>query len=410
MQAIEQRAGDQPVTPRAALDDVTGALAAWVEVDLDAIAHNARAVRRHIGAETIFYAVVKANAYGCGAVACARTLLEAGADRLAVTHVVEGRELRRHGIEAPILVMGPTLPGEMDALVAADLTPAISTVEAAEALRQAVQAQSKANYPVQIKVETGLGRTGVTPEQAPSLVQAILVMEELVIEGAFTHLATAATGDPAWVHHQARQFEQALRAMEAAGAVLPIVHLANSAATLAYPEYRWTAVRVGTLLYGQSPLAGGSAMIDVRDPWRLKARIAHVADVPAGHGVGYGRAFVTSRPTTVAVVPVGYVDGWQLEPVSVPVGIIDLLKVLAKQALAFFGYGPGRRRVRVGDQERPVLGKVAMQFTMIDVTGMDVCIGDPVELPARRTVIRPDLPRVWVASGAAEQQEKRDER
>ncbi|MBM7866537.1 alanine racemase [Heliobacterium gestii] len=380
-------------------EEAARGLGCWVEVDMDALAHNARAIRQYLGDEKIFYGVVKANAYGCGIVECARCLVENGVDRLAVTHVSEGVQLRQSGIDAPILVMAPFVAEEASELVRYDLTASVSAVEAALAIAREGRRQGRRKLPIHIKVETGLGRTGVFAEEAPSLVAAILGQDELYLEGAFTHLATAATGDVGHVHRQVARFREAVAAMEAcAGAAIPVKHVANSAATMAFPQYHFDGVRVGTLLYGQpaGPVAAGLAL---RDVWRLKARVAHVATLPPGHGVGYGRAFVTGRETRVAVLPIGYVDGYQLEPVSMPVSLWDLAKVLLKTSAAYFGIGPLARSVRIGDRRAPVLGKVAMQMTMIDVTAIpDVQPGTVVQLPARRTVVALNVPRLHVSA------------
>ncbi|WP_049754034.1 alanine racemase [Heliomicrobium modesticaldum] len=380
-------------------DEAARGLGCWVEVDMDALAHNARSIRQYLGDEKILYGVVKANAYGCGIVECARCLVENGVDRLAVTHVSEGVQLRRSGIDAPILVMAPFMAEETGDLVRFGLTASVSDVDRAVQIAQEARRQGRRGLPVHIKVETGLGRTGVVAAAAPLLVAAIVGQDELYLEGAFTHLATAATGDVRQVHRQVARFLETVAAMEAcAGFSIPVKHVANSAAALAFPQYHFDGVRIGTLLYGQpaGPVAAGLAL---RDVWRLKARVAHVATLPPGHGVGYGRAYVTRRETRVAVLPVGYVDGYQLEPVSVPVSLWDLAKVLVKTSAAYFGLGPTARSVRIGERRAPVLGKVAMQMTMIDVTDIpDVQLGTVVQLPARRTVVALNVPRVHVSA------------
>ncbi|MTV49550.1 alanine racemase [Heliobacillus mobilis] len=391
------------LTPRSRLDEATGGLGCWVQVDLDALAHNARAIRKTLGHELIIYGVVKANAYGCGAVESARCLMENGVDRLAVTHVSEGIQLRQNGIKAPILVMGPAFPEEIAALIHHKLTPAVATVELAQRIADEAGRSGKSSYPIHVKIETGLGRTGVFAAAAPELAAAIASRPELQLEGAFTHLATAATGDRRFVHDQVARFQAAVAAMESGiGSPIPIKHAANSAAALAFPQYRFDAVRLGTVLYGQPPLSAGERL-DLREVWGLKARIAHVSLLPADHGVGYGRAFITRRPTKVAVLPVGYVDGFQLEPASVPTGLWDLTKVLIKTAAAYFGVGPSSRFIRIGKAKAPVLGKVAMQFTMVDVTAIpDVQPGHIAEVPARRTVVALNVPRVYISADEQE--------
>lgn len=372
-------------------------LRAWAQIDLDALASNAQAVRQFIGPRPVLYGVVKANAYGCGSAECAKYLLDNGVDRLAVTFVSEGVKLRQAGIAAPILVMGPTMVNEMDELIRYDLTPSVSTADTVIQLADKLKQYGRTGFPIHLKVETGLGRTGVFPADAGNLADTILHYDELVLEGAFTHLSTAATGNPSLVHHQVSSFMEAVKNMETAGLNVPIKHVANSAATLAYPQYHFDAVRVGTLLYGQHPVSALADRLPLKEVWGLKTRVAHLATLPPNHGVGYGRAFTTRRETKIAVLPIGYVDGFQLEPIALPVGIWDLIKVLLKTAAAYFGFGPTARRINIGGKTAPVVGKVAMQFTMVDVTSLiDIQVGDIVDLPARRTVVAAHVPRVYI--------------
>ncbi|KAB2953830.1 alanine racemase [Heliorestis acidaminivorans] len=378
----------------------------WVEIDLDALAHNARTVRKLAGNKIIF-GVVKANAYGCGSVKIAQCLVKNGIDRLAVTHVHEGVELRQEGIEAPILVMGPTAPGDMEILLQHELTPTISTIENLQALAAKVRQQGYQKYPIHVKIETGLGRTGLFPSQVTAMIEAILAHPEIYLEGAFTHLATAATGNRTFVHHQVAAFREAMHYIEDEGVNVPIKHVANSAATLAYPQYHFDAVRAGTLLYGQNPGVRTKEDIKLKEVWSFKTKVAHLADLPAGHGVGYGRAFIAKRPIKIALLPVGYVDGFQTEPVSVPVGVWDLTKVLLKATAAYFRVGNNARVAHIHGKKAPVVGKVAMQFTMVDITDIpNVKIGDIVDLPARRTIINATLPRVYKSTEEEKQKQK----
>lgn len=374
---------------------------AWVEVDLDALAHNVQLVRSLLPNDLLLYGVVKANAYGCGAVAVSRVLVANGIQRLAVTHLREGKELRQAGINVPILVMGPENEYETAELVRFNLTPALSTAEAAERLNQAALEAGKV-VPVHIKVETGLGRTGVMPEQTIELCSQIYQLPGLRMEGLFSHLATATTGQREFVKEQAKIFEQTVSQLKGEGIHFPQIHLANSAATLLYPEFRWNAVRLGTILYGQAPSGLPQDLADrlrgLKEVWSLKSRIVHLANLPAGHGVGYGRAYVASRPVRVAVVPLGYVDGVRLEPVTTPVGWLDLAKVLLKTLFAFLGWGRFAASGYIQGKRAAIIGKVAMQFTMLDVTQIpEAQVGEPVELPARRTVVSPLLPRAYKA-------------
>ncbi len=314
----------------------------WAEIDLDAIASNVRAFRNHIGPSVQLFAVVKANAYGHGAVPVARAVLEAGADRLAVHRAIEGIELRQAGIEAPILVMGYTPPAAAALVVDWRLTPSLITVEFARAL-SALAAAAGRTVPVHLKVDTGMSRYGLMPDEVVGFARSLQELPGLVLEGAFTHFATADSADPTYVDEQLRVFDDVLASLHAGGIEIPLPHAANSAATMRRPEAHYKAVRPGVALYGMAPSAEWPPVFPLAPALTLKSRVSRVRELPIGAGISYGRTFVTRRPTRAALVPVGYGDGYH--------------RLLSN-----------RGRVLVNGQRAPVLGRVCMDQFVVDVT------------------------------------------
>jgi len=288
---------------------LTASFLTWAEIDLDAIAHNVRAFKRHVGEGVEVWAVVKANAYGHGAVPVASAALAAGATGLAVHRAAEGVELRRAGLEAPILIMGYTLPAGAGQVVHWRLTPSVTTVEFAQAL-SAQAAAAGVVVPVHVKVDTGMSRYGLLPDEVVPFTRAIASLPGLRLEGLFTHFATADAADQTHVRRQLAVFLDVLAALRAAGIGVPLVHAANSAATMRLPEAHFQAVRIGIAMYGLDPSDEWPPIFEIRPALSLKSRVSRVRDLPAGAGISYGRTFVTTAPTTVALVPVGYGDGY----------------------------------------------------------------------------------------------------
>lgn len=286
---------------------MTPARSSHVQVDLGAIAANVQYLKRHIPETTRLAAVVKADGYGHGAVAVARTALAHGASSLCVATIVEGAALRAAGFRVPILVLGPSSLAEIPRLIAHDLTPGVMeasfcTVLADDALRAA-----KAPYPVHVKVDTGMHRFGVPVAQALALIQSLRAVNGIAVEGVFTHFATAdVIGDP-FLRAQAEQFAALIAVLERDGLRPPIVHAANSGAIL-QGVAPWDMVRAGIALYGLPPAADFPA--DGLTPaMSVHTAIARIFTVRAGESIGYGRRFVAETPVRVALLPLGYADG-----------------------------------------------------------------------------------------------------
>ncbi|HYM70101.1 MAG TPA: alanine racemase [bacterium] len=326
---------------------------AWAEIDLDAVRDNLRALRG-AAAPARMLAVVKADAYGHGAVHVARVAVEAGAWGLGVATVDEGIELRRAGIAAAVLVLGAVRPEEAEAAVAHDLRLTVSeTTVALAASRTAGTAGRVAR--LHLKVDTGMGRLGVAPGDAVPLANRIAGLPHVVLEGCFTHFAGADEVDPASASGQLEVFRAVLEGLERAGVRPTLRHAANSAATLALPASRLDLVRCGIALYGIPPAPHLAGRVALRPVMRLCARIVYRKRVPAGTPVGYGHTHRTSRETTLATLPVGYADGY-------PRLAGDGCTVLLAGRCA------------------PIVGRISMDQMTVDAGDTPVEPGDEVEL------------------------------
>ncbi len=323
-------------------------------IDLHALSHNFQEVRRRAQGRNVL-AVVKAQAYGHGAVRVAKHLLGHGADTLGVALVEEGRELREAGIDAPILVMGAIVPGQEEAIVAQRLTPVVFTTAMARALSAAARTQNT-RVPVHIKIDTGMGRVGIAPEAAPAFIEELTGLEGIMVQGLMTHFADADLKDKQFASMQINRFETLQKELDARRISIPLRHAANSAALLDYQQALFTMVRPGLMLYGYNPLEGKTEGADLVPVLSLVTRIAFLKKVPAGIPISYGRTFVTRRESLIATVPIGYADGYS--------------RGLSNKGEALV------RGVR-----SPIAGRVCMDMCMLDVTKVPgVREGDEVVL------------------------------
>ena len=293
-------------------------------------------------------AVVKADAYGHGARVVGPLLENAGADWFGVATVEEGVALRAAGVGKPILVLYGIWPQQASDAVVHDLSVAVADAEMLPALISAAPAGLK----VHLEVDTGMTRLGVRPEEVLRVVEVIRDSGALELEGVFSHFGNADDPHTAFVDEQARVFRKIVAKLESAGRRPPWVHLANSAATLGRPDAHWDMVRPGVSLYGVCP--GSLPDVPLQPVMCLETSVWRLWEVPAGRSVGYDQTFTTRRPTRIAVLPIGYADGYA-RPMS------------------------NRGRVLVGGKSAPVIGRVCMDVTMIDVTDLvAVAVGDPV--------------------------------
>ncbi len=334
----------------------------WAEIDLDAIRHNVRTLIGAVAAAELL-AVVKADAYGHGAVPVARAAIEAGATWLGVALVEEGVALRDAGIDARILVLSEPTPAAAAAVVAQGLTPVVYTASGIDALAQAVADAGKVEpLPVHLKVDTGMHRVGCAPDAAIALIESIEGRSELVLEGVCTHLAVADEPDNPYTNQQLDRFDALLAALHARSRVPPLVHAANSAGAIAHPRARFNLVRCGIAMYGIPPSAALAGRVPLRPALALKAKVSHVKPLSVGESVSYGRHFTAARDTQVATVPVGYADG-----VPRNLGLVG-------------------GQVLIGGRRRRIAGSVTMDQLLVDLSsdwaggGPTVAVDDEVVL------------------------------
>lgn len=282
--------------------------AAWVEVDLDAVARNVRALKALTPPGCLFMAVVKADGYGHGTVPVGREALSAGADRLGVATVEEALHLRTAGISAPVHLLSEPPPRDAAAVVEHHLVPALCTREFADALGSAAVSAGR-RAPFHLKVDTGMNRAGVRAEEACALARAVRALPGLVLEGIFTHFATA--DDPAGraFMRQVERFDAAVRSLRAEGIDAGLVHAANSAATILQAGVHYDMVRCGITVYGLHPSSATHGHIELAPAMSVKARVALVKRIGAGEGVSYGLTYHARAPETIATLPLGYADG-----------------------------------------------------------------------------------------------------
>jgi alanine racemase len=339
----------------------------WGEISLAAIAHNLRAIRRHIGAGRKVLGVVKANAYGHGAVPVARTLARAGVECFGVTSTAEGAELREAGIRQPILVLSGFWPGEEKELVRYRLTPAIHRVEQLalldRALRRARVPARLLPWGVHAKFDTGMNRLGIAPAGVRAFVEALATCSGLRLEGVFTHFASSEDFSSGQTGEQERVFASVLAELKSLRLRTGMVHLANSAAIVLRPSTWADMVRPGALLYGyhqfyEPPEREQEAhrTLRLRPAFSLRARIISLREVPAGQGVGYNARFRTTRPSRIAILAAGYADGFVRR-------LGNSGKVLIRGRCA------------------PIVGTVSMDLTAVDVTNLpEAGVGDVATL------------------------------
>jgi alanine racemase len=331
---------------------------AWAEIDLDAVSHNLACVRDRVGDSVRILVVLKADAYGHGALPIARRVIEDGADYLGVGDSTEALELREAGIRAPILILGAIVDGEMEQVVANGITTCIHSSHRAALLDREARSQGK-RARVHLMVDTGLGRLGVLPEKALDLARDISMASHLVLEGVCTHLSSVYVGHEEFTRSQIAIFERIVARIRADGIEVPLVHAANSGALFAGWGGSFNMVRPGVAIYGLSPNGFFDGRVSLRPILSLRTQIIFLKDVPGGTPIGYNRTHTTSRATRTAVIPIGYYDG--------------------------IGYRlANKAAVLVRGKEAPIVGNVSMDYTTIDVGRIrGVSVGDVVTIVGR---------------------------
>ncbi len=323
-------------------------------IDLQLLSHNFNEVLRRAEGRKIL-AVVKAQAYGHGALRISRHLLELGVGMLGVALIEEGRELRDAGIDSPILVMGAVFPEQAAEIAKLGLTPVVYDMVVARSVSEAAQ-RLKKKIPVHVKIDTGMGRIGVSYAAADEFIADLARLDGIEVQGIMTHFADADLRDKQFASEQMDRFGSVLKKLDARGISIPLRHAANSAAVLDFRKALFTLIRPGLMIYGYNPLEGAGIEADLRPVLSLVTRIAFLKKVPSGVPISYGRTFITKRESMIATIPVGYADGYN--------------RALSNRGEAIV------RGIRV-----PVAGRVCMDMTMLDVTDVPgVNAGDEVML------------------------------
>jgi alanine racemase len=348
-------------------------LPTYATIHLAALAHNLSQIKRYLSPDCDIMAVVKANAYGHGAVETAQALSHQGIERFAVASLDEGIALRDAGLSASIVVLGALLEEQVRDLIAYRLTPVVSDGLILPSLAKATHSQP-APYPIHLKVETGMGRLGFSPEELLSILNDPTLRGPLHIEGLMTHLADADGTDSAFTERQLGLFRSMSEQIQQRGLTVPLIHTANSAAIVRFPDAHFSLVRPGIILYGYHTLPPSIPAPDLKPVLSLQSTIVQLRSIPRGGTVSYSRTFVAERPTRIAVLPIGYADGYS--------------RRLSHRASVLI---QGRRA--------PIIGLVCMDMIMIDVTDFGpVQVGETVTLIGQQgqESIRADEVSSWM--------------
>lgn len=327
----------------------------WVEVDLSAVAHNVHALRNFCGAGVHLMPLVKADAYGCGAVAVGAVAIDHGADWLGVELVEEAIPLRNAGIRVPILVSGPCGPDEAEAVAAYRLRPTVRDVSTVESLESHARALGR-RVSVHVEMETGLNRLGVCEEEVLAIVRRIQACKFVRFEGLWTHFAESDEEDPTFTKRQFSKYLSFVQRLADMGIPVSMRHVANSAALLRFPEMRLDMVRVGESIYGYLPKPSLANWVALWPAVTWKSRVIQTRSLGLGESVGYGRSWVAARPSLIGTIPVGYADGY-------------------RRALS------NRSSVLVRGEKVPIVGRVSMHMITADLTDIaGATVGDEVVL------------------------------
>ena len=334
---------------------------AWAEIDLDAIAHNTREIKKLTGSKVEMMGVVKADAYGHGVLEVVRTLLDNGVTQLAVSMLDEAIQIRKMGIDVPILVLNYTDPARADEIIHNRVTQTVFSTDLAQALSIAAVKLGK-DVRIHVKVDTGMTRVGFIPGyNAVRNIMEISRLPGIILEGIFTHFASADESDKSYTLMQFERFMNLCTELTRAGIHIPVKHVCNSAGILQYPEMHLDIVRPGIILYGLYPSREVAGKIDLRPAMTLKANVIFVKDVDKDTYVSYGRTFRTDRKSRIATIPIGYADGYT--------------RLMSNKG-----------RMLVNGEYAPVIGRICMDQCMLDVTDLkhDVHVGDEVVIFGRQ--------------------------
>ena len=327
----------------------------WAEINLENVAYNIQQVKKNVSQETIVNAVVKADAYGHGAIPVARKALKAGADRLAVAIPDEGVELRKAGFEVPIQVFGEVLKPQLPLMIDYNLTPTVCKLETVRELDR-LAGKKGIKKSIHVIIDTGMGRIGVFPEKAVVFVEKVKEFNNIEVEGIMTHFAKADEEDKEYTLKQWKKFKNVITELEENGIKIPLKQAANSATIIDMPEMQLDMVRPGIMTYGLRPSHEVNESFSLKPVLSWKSKIVYLKEVSPGTGISYGATYVTEEKRQIATIPLGYADGY--------------LRLLSNKG-----------EILINGRRAPIRGRVCMDQFMVDVTEIpDVKIGDEVVL------------------------------
>ncbi len=331
----------------------------WAEVNLDHIAHNMSEVRRVTKKEVLVTAVIKADAYGHGAVEIGQTLLDNGADRFAVATLSEAIQLRKYYKDTPILVLGYTPNSSAESVIENNLIQTLYSYEQAEAFNEVAKSCDK-TVVLHIKVDTGMHRLGFAANQeSVEEIKKITTLSNVEVEGIFTHFAVADEVDKSYTLNQVKLYNKVIDGLESKNIHIPIKHVSNSATIIDLPEFNYNMVRAGIMIYGLYPSADVKKQnVELREAMSLKAELSHVKELEDGMGVSYGLHYKTNGPTRIGTLPIGYADGFT-----------RLYSFKAKGL--------------INGEKKPIVGRICMDQCMIELNGIEAKRGDVVTLFGR---------------------------
>lgn len=325
----------------------------WIEIDLNAVAHNLTAIKGKVGRAAKILAVVKADAYGHGAVKVSQTLVENGVDMLGVAFSAEGITLRKNSINIPILVLNPVLSEQIEDVCNYSLGVTVCNLDMAKEISK-VAGKYYRNIRVHVEVDTGMGGAGIRPDKAISFIKALLLIKNLEVEGVFTHFHSSEEKDKSFSREQIRIFKGVINQIGEEKIAVPLIHAANSAAVLDMPDSYFNMVRPGLIMYGIFPSNYVLKEIDLQPAMSLKTKIINIKYIDPGSTIGYGRTFNVLKQTAVATIPVGYKDGFNRH---------------------FSNLG----EVLINGNRASIIGRVCMDRCFVDVTDIsDIAIGSEV--------------------------------
>lgn len=328
----------------------------WAEINLDNLKHNIGEVRRVVKKDTIICAVIKADGYGHGAVEIADTLLASGADRIAVATLTEALQLRKSGKTAPLMVMGYTPDEQAELVVDNNIIQTVFSYKQALGFSNVAKEKGK-DITLHIKLDTGMSRLGFMPvEESIEDIKKIFGLDNVIVEGIFTHFALADDADKSYTYKQFNTFMDFVNKLEKEGYKIPIKHVSNSAAIIDLPDMNLDMVRAGVMLYGLYPSNDvDKSRVDLKQVMELKARVSHVKVLPKDQGISYGLKYSTCGEEKIISLPIGYADGYT--------------RMLS-----------GKAEVIAKGRKIPIVGRICMDQCMANATGLDIEQGDEVVL------------------------------